>query len=97
MTNFIDYDHKNYIYAHGKEKEFLGLCVLEHPRERFDGSLAHYGLDTRWLSVRCEHENDQAWACVKGSDYILLTEKDFREVEDVINSGGSLFDCFNLW
>ena len=51
---------------------------------------AHFLLEYRWLSREDVH-------CAQGSDYILLTKKEMQETQKQMDTGKTLFDCFNLF
>jgi hypothetical protein len=97
----VDYQQSfsDSLLAQGKGGNVLILSKLDQPFQRFDGKKAIYQLDYRWLSVDCEHESDQAWACVQGSEYTYWQRK---EIEGLLKNiakdkDANLFDRFNLF
>jgi len=80
--------------AQGRDNNFLMLTRLDELFEAFDGKYYRYQLNYRWLSRDCERENDEAWACVKGSEN---TYWNASEIPDALAKGANLFDCFNLF
>ena len=45
----------------------------------------------------CENPNDQAYVCVQGSDYILITDEEARDALKAVQNGETLFDLYNLF
>jgi len=82
------------ISAFGKGKNFLMLRELDEPLKRFDGTKADYELEYRSLSVVCETERDQSWACVTSMEHTYYTKK---ELDKEILDGENLFEHFNLF
>jgi len=72
--------------AERKGRNALIMHHLDSPRKRFDGTMAEYELDYRWLS----RDNDDEAACVQGNEITLWTAKEYDP-----NKG--LFDQFNLF
>jgi len=74
------------------QRKGLNVLILKpiEPRKRFDKKTAHFLLEYRWLSREDVH-------CVQGSDYILLTKKEMQETQKQMDTGKTLFDCFNLF
>jgi hypothetical protein len=81
------------IAAQGKGRNVLILSKLDEPKKRFDGKMAHYELEHRWLSETCEDERDQAWACVQGQDFTFWQHK---EIKQALKSD-NLFEHFDLF
>lgn len=96
----IDYTQQfvDCLAAHGKDKNVLILYQLDVPRKRLDGKLGGFFLEHRWLSKPCEKPDDQAWACVQGSDHIILMKKEIKDVLKALKNGTlNLFEHFDLF
>jgi hypothetical protein len=95
MGNVIDYTEKiDCIMAFGKNRNVLILQKLDKKFKRFDGKLATYQLEHRWLSCDCQNENDQAYVCVQGNDFTYWQQK---EIKDVLSGKIAMFDFFKLF
>ena len=92
LPKIIDYSESfpDALKAEGRGQDVLILYQLDTPRRNISGHICRYELTHRWLSVVCADDEDQAWACVKGSDYTLWTKRQ-------IDPETSLFDQFNFW
>ena len=72
----IDYTENYYNLTYGSDalqvigraKNVVALHEMEVPVRRADGKMATYRLTHMWLSQYCESPEDQAYACVEGSD-----------------------------
>jgi len=97
-TEAYNRQHKcNPIAVHGFEKDVLILSgKLKVPRKRIDGKMGAYILEHCWLTERAESENDEAYVCVKGSDYLLLTQREARAIRRGLANGDTLFDHMSL-
>lgn len=84
------------IAAQGKGLNVLILTQLQVPFKRFDRKLGEYELEHRWLSQECQEENDQAWACVQGSDLTFWLKKEF-DLAAITTGSKTLFDLFRLF
>jgi len=100
----IDYtpyfkEYPRVIAVHGKDKNCLILSKLNRPIKRLDGRYADYCLEHRWLSIPCQHEKDEAYACVTGSDTTYWQKKELIELglNRLINGKITLFDMFILF
>jgi hypothetical protein len=85
------------IAAHGKGRNFYALMDLgDNPVKRFDGKKGRYMLIDMRLSQSCEHDRDQAYACVQGDDctYWTGTEISAKMRRDLANGKKTLFDLF---
>jgi len=95
MEQIIDYGNEfpDAIYAQGKGKLFIALFPNEDKTKRLDGVVAEYRVIQRDLSCECERPNDQAWACVQGSEISYWNADEFDKA--YIDEGrGTLFDVF---
>lgn len=100
MSEVIDYTHcfSDSLLVQGKESNVLMLFKLDRPFKRCDGKLASYELSYRWLSTDCQHDSDQAWACVQGSEVTYWQEKEIRSLLRQIKRGSAnLFNRFTLF
>ena len=83
--------------AHGRGKNFLFLERLPRRVRRFDGVLARWGLEYRWLSCPCRNSGDEAYVCALGVDRTYWTEKEIEDALEGLEKGDNLFDHFNLF
>jgi hypothetical protein len=97
----VDYQEEfsDSLVAQGQGSNVLILRKLDEPFKRFDGKKASYQLDYRWLSENCEREDDQAWACVMGSEFTYWQRKEIEALLKAIGKGKdvNIFDYFNLF
>lgn len=99
MEQLIDYtEHVSgsidgAMFVHGQGKNVLILRKLDRPMRRFDGKMASYEVEYRWLSQECARESDQAWACVKGQERTYWQRK---EIAKILKSG-DMFGHFHLF
>ncbi len=97
----VDYQESfsDSLAAQGKDDNVLILRKLDEPFKRFDGKKASYQLDYRWLSENCEREDDQAWACVQGSEFTYWQRKEIEGLLRNLEKGNevNLFDHCNLF
>ena len=91
--NYID-SFKDALMAEGKNRNVLILHKLDKPFKRFDGKLALYELEYRWLSCDCQHSKDEAFVCVLGNEFTYWQEK---EIKAVLSGKSTLFDFFQLF
>jgi hypothetical protein len=77
------------VKAEGKDKNVLILRKLDSPMQRFDGKIAGYEIEYRWLSKSLE-DNQKNHVCVLGNEFTYWQKKelDFKK---------SLFDQVNLF
>lgn len=89
----------NCLIAQGRGTNFLALHRNDRKTRRADGKLAQYELIYRWLTIRCEREDDEAFACVKGDDWIFLQRKEIDKILKALKTRKvvNLFDHFNLF
>lgn len=79
--------------VHARGTEVLVLSSrLERPRKRVDGRLGAFELENRWLSQPAVHPDDQAFACVQGSDYCLVSVAEGLKIRRGLEKGETLFD-----
>lgn len=100
MNSVVDYTScfPDSLLVQGHEENVLMLSKLDQPFRRADGKRASYELAYRWLSTDCQHEDDQAWACVQGSEVTYWQEREIRSLLARIKRGGAnLFQQFNLY
>lgn len=96
MENTIDYTEQfnDVIIAQGKGRNVLILRKLDNKFKRFDGKLAIYQLEHRWLSCDCQNEKDEAFVCVLGNDFTYWQQK---EIKSVLSGKVEMFDFFKLF
>lgn len=94
------------VCVHGMDRNILILRKLSEPYRRADGKLGRYELEYRWLSVECEHAEDEAWACVQGSEFTFWLVKELKDLPKLIKKEEmsphelgeiNLFNYFNLF
>ena len=94
----VNYKHAfpNSIAAEGNGSNVIILRKLESPIRRGDGKYASYSIEHRWLSMMCRDKNDEAWACVQGSDftYWLKSELPIKHIKDNVVSLFSVLQLF---
>lgn len=97
MDKVIDYGDifEDAVFAHGKGNLFIAVFPNEDKAQRLDGQVADYRVLYRWLSCTCERPEDEAWACVKGSE-ISYWNRDEFDIEYVEEGRGTLFDVFDI-
>src|SRR5690606_33765459 len=85
------------VLAQGRGRDVLLLHKRDTPSKRADGKRASYEVEHRWLSVGCERESDQAWACVQGSDITLWQRKELDGLFQAVKRGeANIFNHFFL-
>jgi hypothetical protein len=87
----------NAIAAEAKDKNVLIMEKLSEPYRRFDGKMANYQLQYRWLSKSVQNDRDGNWRNVMGSENTYYTEKELQDILPRLRQGISLFDNFNLF
>ena len=104
QEDFVDYTEsltdrhgEGPLAAHGVGQNVLILRKLHQPFRRMDKTLADYQLEYRWLTGSCEHERDEAWACVKGSEFTYWTSAELSLTLEAIKYGDCLLSHFNLF
>lgn len=86
------------LVAQGRGRNVLILYKNSMARRRADGKLASFELEHRWLSADCSHENDQAWACVQGSDITLWQQSECKKLlSDAKRGQANMFERWNLF
>lgn len=91
---------ENLLLAQGKGSEFLAIYRLEKPMKlRVDGKAALYEVVSRSLSRRCEHEDDEAWACVEGSEVSYWQRKELGDglIKSIDKGTANLFEHFRMY
>lgn len=82
------------VVAQAEGKNVLILRRLTVPIRRFDGKIASYMLEYRWLSQEVTNAaEDQSEVCVAGADFSFLTN---REAKKLQNDDVNLFNEFDL-
>lgn len=102
MPEVVDYSahFPTALAAQGNGSNFLALYKLPEPsKARFDGKPARYELVYRWLSRECQHENDEAYCCVRGSETTYWQRRELGPALFTQLRAGTvnLFGHFNLF
>jgi len=84
------------IVAEGNGKNFLKLQKLDTLVKRLDGQKVPYVIEYRWLSVECQNENDEAWACCQGVDFTYWSESELP-INKIKDGTIQLFDVLSLF
>ena len=100
MSNLVDYSHEfpNALLVQGRDDNVLILSKLDEPFKRFDGKKASYELVYRWLSTKCEHEDDEAFVFVLGAEATFWQAKEIKQLLPEIKNKDEvdIFEHFNL-
>ncbi len=97
MVNYID-SFPNALLAQGLNESVLIVTKLDAPVKRFDGKRVSFQMEHRWLSETCQSSDDEAWACVQGSDFTYWSATELKALglrpgrKSVVPDGYSLFD-----
>lgn len=85
--------------AHGRDTDVLLLQRLPDLFTRVDGQRARYCLEHRWLTQPCHVSDDEAWACVKGSDFTYWRPSEIPRLLAAWRADRrfNLFDHFQLF
>jgi hypothetical protein len=65
------------IRAEGEGKNVLILRKLDSPMQRFDGKIANYEIEYRWLSKSLE-DSESNYVCVLGNEFNLWQKKELN-------------------
>lgn len=87
------------LIAQGNKENVLILTQLDAPFQRMDGKRVSYQLNHRWLSVTCNDETDEAWACVQGDENTYWSKRELVESGVLMKNGKptanmNMFECF---
>lgn len=92
--SYFGFPKEGLIAAHARGKQFLLLRSISEPVKRFDGKIGRYEVFDAVLSVEAVSPGDEAFVCVKCSEYIYLTSHEAAQVKKALKIGECLVDQF---
>lgn len=101
--SLIDYSHHKYwshaVVVQGLGANVLALTRLEKPFMRFDGSMAQWQLEYRWLSKVCRNSESDEYVCVMGSECTYWKASEIQALRKKLHNKEevNLFEHFKLY